>query len=190
MTTPPPFTTLRRFLPGKLVERCHLCGAELPPEHAHLLELEHRRIVCSCEACGVLFEHRGQNRYQRIGRDVRYLADFEITDAEWEGLRIPIGLAFFVRTGGSVKAFYPGPAGCTESRLPFSAAFLPEMEPEVEALLVNRVGAAREYYLAPIDRCYRLAGLIRMHWRGLSGGEEVWRQIEEFFAPLRGGGHA
>jgi len=190
VTTPPPFATLRRFLPGKAVEHCELCGAELAADHAHLLELESRRIACCCEACGLLFEHRGQSRYRRIGRDVRYLADFRITDAEWESLRIPIGLAFFVRAGEGVRAFYPGPAGCTESRLPLSTGFLPEMEPEVEALLVNRVGAARDHYLAPIDRCYRLAGLIRMHWRGLSGGEEVWRQIDGFFAALGGGGRA
>jgi Family of unknown function (DUF5947) len=30
-----------------------------------------------------------------------------------------------------------------------------------------------------------LVGLIRMHWRGLSGGEEVWQEIGKFFAELR-----
>ena len=43
-------------------------------------------------------------------------------------------------------------------------------EPDVEALLVNRVGAVREYFIVPIDECYKLVGLIRLHWRGLSGG--------------------
>ena len=56
------------------------------------------------------------------------------------------------------------------------------MEPDVEALLINRVGPAREYFLAPIDECYRLVGLIRLHWRGLSGGTEVWKEIQGFFA--------
>ena len=64
------------------------------------------------------------------------------------------------------------------------------MQPDVEALLVNRVGHAREasaaeYYIAPIDACYQLVGLIRVHWHGLSGGEEVWREIGNFFADLR-----
>ncbi len=64
------------------------------------------------------------------------------------------------------------------------------MQPDVEALLVNRLGAARgsdvaEYYLAPIDECYKLVGLIRSHWRGLSGGSEVWPQIGQFFAQLK-----
>lgn len=62
---------------------------------------------------------------------------------------------------------------------------LAEMAPEVEALLVNRVGKTRECFIAPIDRCYELAGLIRMHWRGLSGGEVVWQKIQEFFTNLR-----
>ena len=37
----------------------------------------------------------------------------------------------------------------------------------------------------PIDACYRLVGLIRISWKGLSGGEEVWKAIAEFFADLR-----
>jgi len=28
-------------------------------------------------------------------------------------------------------------------------------------------------------------GLIRTHWRGLSGGTEVWREIGSFFAALK-----
>ena len=157
------------------------------PKH---LELESGRMVCSCEACGVLFEHRGQGRYRRIGRTVRYLENFTLTDAEWDSFRIPIGLAFFVRTEDGARAYYPGPAGCTESRLPVAESFLPQMEPRVEALLVNRVGGAREHFVAPIDRCYQLAGLIRRYWRGFSGGEEVWREIGDFFGALREAGRA
>jgi hypothetical protein len=123
-----------------------------------------------------------------------------MTDAEWDGLLIPINLAFFVRSGDSdVRAFYPSPAGATESLLPLvtwnriveANPTLRLLQPDVEALLVNRVGHARqasaaEYYVTPIDACYRLVGLIRLHWHGLSGGEEVWREIGNFFAELRG----
>jgi hypothetical protein len=92
-----------------------------------------------------------------------------------------------------VVAFYPGPAGATESLLDLGGwhelarenPILADMEPDVEALLVNRVGSAREYYLAPIDACYKLVGLIRSSWRGLSGGAEAWEAIGQFFAELR-----
>jgi Family of unknown function (DUF5947) len=59
------------------------------------------------------------------------------------------------------------------------------MERDVEALLVNRVRGAREHFLVPIDECYSLVGLIRTHWRGLSGGREVWEEIRRFFEGLR-----
>jgi len=113
---------------------------------------------------------------------------------------IPINLAFFVRDSHDlqVHALYPSPAGATESLLTFDAwdgvsasdEAIREMETDVEALLVNRVGYARqsspaEYYIVPIDVCYQLVGLIRIHWKGLSGGTEVWREIATFFAGLR-----
>ncbi len=111
---------------------------------------------------------------------------------------IPISLAFFSYSipAGRVMAFYPGPAGAAESGIPLDkwqeiADGNPElllMQPEVEALLVNRVGSAREYFIAPIDDCYRLVGLIRIHWRGLSGGTLVWGEIGRFFDNLRARG--
>ena len=124
----------------------------------------------------------------------------EMTDAEWDGLLIPINLAFFFQNSSDlrVSALYPSPAGATESLLPLEAwssicqanPVLNQLEADVEALLVNRVGHARgaaaaEYYIVPIDACYKLVGLIRIHWRGLSGGTEVWQEIVKFFAELR-----
>ncbi len=44
---------------------------------------------------------------------------------------------------------------------------LAELEPDVEALLVNRMNGERAYYRTPIDECFKLVGLIRAHWRGL-----------------------
>ena len=113
---------------------------------------------------------------------------------------VPIEMAFFFKSTpqGKVIALYPSPAGPTESLLPLDTwtdivemnPVLQEMESDVMALLVNRVGRARgaapaEYYLVPIDECYKLVGLIRTHWRGLSGGTEVWREIGAFFAALK-----
>ena len=195
MTAPVPIRTLRRFLPRPRVERCELCGVELPKEHGHLLDVKTRRLSCACEPCSILFLHRGASPYRRVGREVHRLPGFLMTDAEWEALSIPIGLAFFVNQllEGRVTALYPGPAGPTESLLGLEAwqeiaarnPAIARMQPDVEALLVNRVRASRDHYLVPIDRCYELAGLIRMHWRGFSGGEEVWREIDGFFDRLR-----
>lgn len=200
MTGAYPLRTLRRYLPVKRVERCALCSAELAHDHRHLIDVKTRLLSCACEACALLFAHRGESNLRSVGRRARRLTEFAMSDAEWDALRIPIGLAFFVNSSvaGRVTALYPGPAGPTESLLDLEAwseiaarsAALAEMEPDVEALLVNRVGRAREHYLAPIDRCYELAGLIRMHWRGLSGGDEVWREIDGFFARLQEDGSA
>jgi len=195
-----PFTTLRRYVAAKKIERCDLCGSNLVGGHPHLMDVKARLMVCACEPCSILFQHREDARYKRIGRDVRFLPDFRMTDAEWEALLIPIGLAFFIHSGPEARmlAFYPGPAGCTESLLSLQSwseiqarnAVLERMEPDTEALLVNRMGGAREHYLVPVDRCYQLVGLIRLHWRGLSGGEEAWREIREFFAGLQEAGGA
>jgi hypothetical protein len=118
-----------------------------------------------------------------------------MTDAQWESFSIPINMAFFVkRADASTPAvYYPSPAGATESLLTAEAwqeivaanAPLQKMEPEVECLLVNRVTAPHEYFLAPIDECYRLVGLIRSSWRGFSGGAEAWKEIANFFVSLR-----
>jgi hypothetical protein len=62
---------------------------------------------------------------------------------------------------------------------------LRELEPDVEALLVNRVGETREVYRVGVDLCYHLAGLIRLHWRGLAGGQAVWEEISRFFVGLK-----
>ena len=128
------------------------------------------------------------------------LADFRMTDGQWEALRLPINLAFFFRSTAQerVVAAYPSPAGATESMLTLDAwedierenPILIEMEPDVEALLVNRVAHARgvtasEYFLVPIDSCYKLVGLIRTKWTGLSGGGEVWGEIARFFDELK-----
>jgi hypothetical protein len=65
-----------------------------------------------------------------------------------------------------------------------------ELQPDIEALLVNRIGGANDGYLVSIDECYRLVGVIRLGWHGFSGGDEVWGEIARFFAGLKGAGHA
>ncbi|MGH9512671.1 MAG: DUF5947 family protein [Terriglobales bacterium] len=190
------FAVLRKFArPRTNAERCELCSAILAEEHPHLLELSTRRIQCACDPCAILFSGQSDGRYRRVPRRCRLLANFQITDEQWESLMLPINLAFFFRDSpsGHVIAMYPSPAGATESLLSLDAwsdlqaenPALQKMESDVEALLVNRVGASADYFLVPIDECYRLVGLIRSNWRGLSGGTEVWKEIKNFFTALK-----
>lgn len=191
------FATLRRLArpPAQAVqERCDLCSVALAPAHRHLLEMSRRQVVCACDLCAVPFQAVVNGKFKLIPRDPRALPDFRMTDAQWESLALPISLAFFLFNTSARKttALYPSPAGVTESLLPLTAwealvadnPALGRMEPDVEALLINRMGTARKYYLSPIDKCYELAGVVRLHWRGLSGGDSVWEQLEAFFTQL------
>ena len=198
MTSTTALTGLRGFIRERPpAERCELCSAELAPHprHEHLLEPGARQIHCSCTPCALLFPPDAGKRYRRVPRRLWYLHGFAMTDAQWESLAIPVNMAFLHTTSPSseLRAFYPSPAGATESLLTLEGwgamvadnPILREMEPDVEALLVNRVGGARDHFIAPIDRCYELVGLIRVSWRGLSGGQEVWERIDAFFTDLR-----
>jgi hypothetical protein len=195
------FAALRKFA-GALQEkpggaetgRCELCSTSLSPRHRHLFEPATRKILCSCDACALRFENVVEGKFKLVPRDARLVPDFNISDAEWDALALPINLAFFFYSAPVKKviAMYPSPAGATESLLALSAwdrftahnAALSDMQPDVEALLVNRMGEKRSYVIAPIDKCYELVGIIRANWRGLSGGEEVWRKIDNFFAQV------
>jgi hypothetical protein len=194
------FTALRQFVRKRpALECCEMCSAQLSPEHQHLIDPAARKLVCACDACAILFSSQGATKYRRVPRRIRFLPQFRMTDSQWDGLMVPIEMAFFFKgdTPAKVNAFYPGPAGATESLLALETwgdiendnPAIREMEPEIEALLANRVGAARgvaaQYYIVPIDECYKLVGLIRLHWHGLSGGTEVWREVTKFFTNLK-----
>jgi hypothetical protein len=185
-------------------ERCDLCSRAVGPDHRHLIEPATRQLVCACDACAFLFPD-GHPRYARVPRTIRLLPGFTISEAQWDSLLIPIEMAFFYHHSPSdrVVAVYPSPAGPTESQLPLDAwkeivgshPELTGLASDVEALVANRLGRGGrgaspddrrpEYYILPIDYCFRLVGVIRLHWRGLSGGAEVWKEIARFFDDVR-----
>jgi hypothetical protein len=195
------FMALRQFVRDRgPVERCELCSADLVVQHQHLIEPVARKLLCACDPCSILFSGQAAARYKRVPRRILALTDFRISDAQWDSLSIPINMAFFFYSEPNQKivALYPSPAGPTESLLSLDSweeivrnnPVLQGMEPDVEALLVSRVDrmhdrSSAEYYLAPIDECYKLVGLIRANWKGFSGGAEVWEQIERFFEDLK-----
>ncbi|MEZ4864993.1 MAG: DUF5947 family protein [Caldilineaceae bacterium] len=203
------FAIMRRFVQPRAPfaaaaeppAQCEFCSASLAPQHRHLLEVASREIFCVCQPCSILFDKREASvgRYQLILDRRLYLPDFRMSDLQWERLRIPVGLAFFFHSTpvGRAVVYYPSPMGPTESLLQPAAwtdlmhdnLVLTTMTPDIEALLVNRsprtAAAGAEHFLVPIDECYRLVGLLRTRWRGLSGGEEVWHEIGRFFASLK-----
>jgi uncharacterized protein DUF5947 len=174
-----------------------MCAEPVGDGHSHVVNLETRAIMCTCRACYLLFTHQGAagGRYRAVPD--RYLHDpaFRLGEGQWEALQIPVRVAFFFDNSdlGRVVAFYPSPAGATESLLSLEAwkdvvaanPVLTDLAPDVEALLVQRTGEGFECFLIPIDACYELVGLVRMHWKGFDGGQEAWEAIDGFFDRVR-----
>ncbi|MBK1784956.1 DUF5947 family protein [Prauserella cavernicola] len=194
-------TGLRKFLrpapaarPG---ERCELCAEPIGEEHGHVIDLTTRAILCSCRGCYLLFTRPGAggSRHRAVPERYRHVADLEIARTLWDSIGIPVRMAFVFENSVLERsvAFYPSPAGATESLLPLgawddllaAAPGLADVEPDVEALLVNRTGEGFECFLVPIDTCYELVGLVRLYWRGFDGGSEARTAIEGFLSTLR-----
>jgi hypothetical protein len=184
---------LRRFT-APPVQHCEICNAAIPLEHAHLVDIVGRQLLCACRACTATASRR-DGSLRLPPRRAKAVEGFRMTASEWDALQIPIDMAFIFHSTPDARAIalYPGPAGATESLLSLEGwalvmsanPVLGSMKPDVEALLVNRTQGGEEYFILPIDRCYALVGTIRRLWRGLSGGSEVREAIGAFFARLR-----
>ncbi|MEU4230966.1 DUF5947 family protein [Nonomuraea sp. NPDC026600] len=177
--------------------RCELCAAPIPAEHRHLLEPAVREPRCACRPCALLFEHppAAGDRYRLVPDRRWYLPDFALDEATWESLEIPVQMAFACRDSseGRTVIRYPGPAGAVEAATAPAAwasvetanPVLRHLAPDVEALLVNRTGGARDHWLVPIDDCFALVAVLRSRWKGLAGGQDVWNGVGAFFTELR-----
>jgi hypothetical protein len=173
-------------------ERCDLCSTTIPHDHRHMIYIDERRIVCTCESCWAL--RSGDAEYRPVGSRILWLDDLAMPDEVWAGFQIPIGLAFFMysTTSECVVAMYPSPAGATESELHFDTwnklvQLNPELklDPDIEGLIANRLADPPVYAIAPIDRCYELTGAIKANWDGISGGSGVEEAVDHFFEDLR-----
>ncbi len=181
-------------------ERCEMCAEPIPDFHGHVVDLEVRSLMCTCRGCYLLFtpDGAGGSRFRAVPD--RYLAfpDFELPPAQWDALQIPVSVAFFFVNSSldRVAAFYPSPAGATESLLALETwdeivaanPALATLLPDVEAFLVRtnpRGNTPPECYLVPIDACYELVGHLRMLWRGFDGGREANDALEVFFDNVR-----
>jgi Family of unknown function (DUF5947) len=208
-------TGLRRFTgsaptrtPAATGERCELCGDACGPEgtvarsgHGHVADLQERSIRCVCRPCWLLFTRRGAagGRYQSVPDRFVHVPQPRLTAAQWDALQIPVRIAFLFRHGDPPEwaAFYPSPAGATQSLLALDSwadvvaanPVFGEAEPDVEAVLVQRpdTGPERgfEAFVVPITACYELVARVRMSWTGFDGGDVAREQISGFFESLR-----
>ena len=172
---------------------CELCPISLPADHKHLLDLDERRILCVCPTCWSM--RSGEARYRPTGSRTVWLESLNIDDSMWAAFQIPIGLAFFMRSSatGGVIALYPSPAGATESELDLEAwdrllsanPALADLDFDAEALIVNRMADPHQHVIAPLDDCYRLVGIIKSTWEGITGGQEMEAAVARYFDALR-----
>ena len=103
-------------------------------------------------ACYLLFTHEGTagGRYRAVPEHVYHDPVRPLTDADWNELQVPVGMAFFFHNSAldRVVAGYPSPGGATEceldlagwDRLAAAHPLLATLAPDVEAIFVNRVG--------------------------------------------------
>lgn len=192
---------LRRYIdaPAKKPPKppeCELCGSPFGGDHKHVVDVEQHRLLCTCRPCYLLFTHSGAagGKFRSVSERIVKLTDSDLNGACWEALEVPVGIAFFLRQSARdrVVAFYPSPAGVTESGLALEAwgevvaanPQLATLESDTEALLVCRRQQTAEAWIVPVDACYEIAGRIRRHWKGFEGGQEAWQRIDEFFADL------
>ena len=183
-------------------ERCELCAELLPDDHGHVVDLETRAMMCACRPCYLVFapDGAGGSRFRAVPDRFVSFPDFTLSGAQWDALQIPVGVAFFFMNSSlnHVAAFYPSPAGATESMLSLDSweeivaanPSLATLRPDVEAFLVRsaerRSGdAPPECYLVPVDVCYELVGELRRLWKGFDGGAEAHAALDAFFDRVR-----
>ncbi len=206
-----PLAGLRRVVtnrPASVVgERCEMCAEPIAAEHQHVVNLESRGLMCTCRGCYLLFtatysgpdsvEKEAALRYRAVPDRYLSFPDFTLDGRQYDELEIPVSLCFLFRNSvlGRVVAFYPGPAGATESELPLEAwSRIVDANPElgllrsdVEALLIR--GSEHGHndfscHIVPIDTCYELVGQLRLLWRGFDGGTEVRQAMGAFFSAV------
>jgi hypothetical protein len=167
------------LLPTRTVERCELCGGPAGEDHPHVVDVETAgpsSLACACRPCHMLLAASDSGRWRAVGDAWRTVGPVDLPE-------VPVGVAFVVVDSRRQRAvaYYPGPAGATESELDVATDALPDLVPDVEALVL-RDGAA---WVVPVSAAYALAGELRTSWQGLTGGDAPTRVLDAFVDQAR-----
>jgi len=189
---PPAYGAVRVPRRHPQIRYCDVCGTTAEFRHWQLVHVPTRRLICCCEACTSALTKWHDGQYRRVPQSIEMLPDFCMTESQWDRLKLPINLGFLYYSSPDrrVLSVYPGafeaiggksPAGLWEE-LTQQNPILRSFKPDVEGLLVNRVGKTRRYFRVPIDESYQLFSFMRDNWSGVTGGVNLWRQVETCFA--------
>jgi hypothetical protein len=175
-------------------DHCELCGDGLEPEHRHRWDIEANSLVYLCMACAERSGNHTGVRFEDLPRMIVRLSKKNTTCLFGTGATPPIRLAFLTRQVRDQRlvARFPGPIGLTDFEVDptvwqeFEGAH-PSLRgsfSHLTAYLINQSQGASEHYFVPIDVGFRLAGLVRFHWRGFFGGVVLWNEVARFFEQL------
>lgn len=177
-------------------DHCEMCAALLAgDERRHLLDLAHHALLSICNACALAFGPRGANAgsYRLIPTRHLALLNFQATDGLWAGSGRSAKIAYLLRSSeaGHVLAVYLDPAGARESAFDLehwktlltANPLLDSLEPDVEALLINRMGQEQTFYIVPITTCSQLVGLLTEQ----GNEQEIWKDPGAFFEKIQAG---
>ena len=176
-------------------------------EHGHLVDLQAREPCCAPAAaatCSSTSEGAGGGHFRAVPD--RYVAFAGLRARRRRSgtrLQIPVSVAFFFLNSslGRVAAFYPGPAGATESELPLDAwdevvAANPRLDDAaarrrgVPRAGRRRTGSRAECYIVPDRRLLRAGRPPAPLWRGFDGGTRGQRASwTSSSTDVRGAGH-
>ena len=168
-------------------------GRRSPDDHRHLIHLDERRMLCACETCWSV--RSGDPYSARRGPD-RMARRLRPPDEVWASFGIPIGLAFFMRTGEPAASSPSTPArpGRPSRRSTSAPGTAAAREPGAGAARARLRGADRQPDVrAPpardrADRRVLPAGRPdQVELGGDLGRHRAGAGDRRFFAELRGG---
>ena len=189
-TFAPAATATRRPCPSRRPGSAARCApSRSATSHGHVVEP--RAAARSCAPAGPATccsptRRRGRRPLPRRARPLPARPGVRARRGRWDALQIPVRRRLLLpqlRRSTGWWRFYPSPAGATESLLPLDAwdevvaanPAWPTSSPTSRRCWCGAAGEGFECFLVPIDACYELVGLVRLHWKGFDGGEEAWR---------------